>query len=171
MGLAVFLEVFGRDEQRRQFALGTGSGLQADRGQTGDFLEVLLHAVQQFQHPLDCVIVLQRVQVGETWEPGNTLMPLRVVLHRATSQRVEVGVDAHVAGREIRIVADQVDLANLRQRRRGLRQVPLREQFVHRLRWHIALGQPVAPATGAGHLEKQFGRLRVVHGKSNSFSW
>ena len=49
---------------------------------------------------------------------GEPLVPLGVVLHRARPERVEVRVDRHVQRRQVRVVPDDVELAQLGQRRR-----------------------------------------------------
>ena len=57
-------------------------------------------------------------------QAGEPFVPLRVVLHRARAERIEVRVDRHVPRRQVDEVADQVDLADLRQRRRRVGQAP-----------------------------------------------
>ena len=86
-------------------------------------------------------------------------VPLGVVLHGTRPERIEIRVDRHVPRRQIDEVADQVDLADLGQRRRRLRQgcrpaagldlgTPAR-----RTRAADGVRRPVA------HLEQQFGGL------------
>ena len=48
----------------------------------------------------------QRMQVGEARHRGDPLVPLGVVLHRATAERIEVRVDRHVERRQIRDSAE-----------------------------------------------------------------
>ena len=104
---------------------------------------------------------LQRVQVGQARQGRQPFVPLGVVLHRTRPERIEIGVDRHVPRREVDEVADQVDLADFRQRRRRVGQGvgaaagpsaggPGTSHC--RQRWR-------APA-GMAHLEQQFGRLR-----------
>jgi hypothetical protein len=160
---AAVLEVGVGDEQGGEFPLGTGRRLQADSRQPADLLQVLLHPVQQLQHPLGGAVVLQRVQVGEAGVAGDPLVPLRVVLHRATAERIKVRVDGHVPRGQVHVVADQVDLAQLRQRRRTAGEVLLGDEVGGGLRRHVTRRQAVTPATRLGDVEDQVGGLSVVH--------
>jgi hypothetical protein len=167
MRFAFAAEVRRGDEERRELALRPGGRLQADSGQAGDLGEVFLHAEEQFEHALDRVVVLERVQSGEAGERGEAFVPLRVVLHRARTERIKVRVDRHVPRGQVREVANQVDLADFRQRRRSRGEVPGGNQFVQPVRHRdIAGRQAVAASAGAGQIEDRFGRLRIVHGCS-----
>ena len=52
-------------------------------------------------------------------QPRQPLVPLGVVLHRARAKRIEIGVDRHVERREVRVMPDHIELAQLGQRRAG----------------------------------------------------
>ena len=72
-------------------------------------------------------------------QPGETLVPLRVVLHRATAERIEVRVDRHVERRQVDEVTDDVGLRQLGQgRRRFELSWARRDQLVERLRGDVA---------------------------------
>src|SRR5882757_7258090 len=58
------------------------------------------------------------MQVREARQRDDALVDARVVLHRARAQRVEAGVDPEVALRELREVADELELVNLGKPRR-----------------------------------------------------
>jgi hypothetical protein len=116
--LAFVAEVGGSDEEGGEFTLGAGGRLERAGVEAGDFAEDLLHLEEELQHPLAGVVVLEGVDGGEARQRREALVPLGVVLHGTRPQRVEVGVDRHVPRRQVGEVADQVDLADLGQRRR-----------------------------------------------------
>ena len=60
---------------------------------------------------------------------GHALVPLGVVLHRATAERVEVRIDRHVERRQIREVPHDFRLGHFRQRRRSIGECRGRQQF------------------------------------------
>jgi hypothetical protein len=149
MHLADVAEVGGGHVQGGEFALRTGGGLQRDGGQAGDFGEESLHLEQEFEHPLGGVVVLQGVQIGEPGQRCEPFVPLRVVLHGTRPERVEVGVDRHIPGRQVGKVPDQIDLAHLWERRRCRSALPVRDQTrLSRRRWHITRWEPVTSAPG-----------------------
>ena len=51
----------------------------------------------------------------EAWQRREALVALRVVLHRARAERIEVRVDRHVECRQIRVVANHVKLGEFGQ--------------------------------------------------------
>ena len=161
--LPLVAEVRGGDEQRGELALGPGRRLERDGRQPGDFGEELLHLVEELQHALGGGVVLERVEVGKPAQPGEPLVPLRVVLHGARPERVEVGVDRHVPGGQVRVMPHEVDLADLRQRGRRVREVLPRDEFAERPGRHVGGRQLVAPPPGPREFKDEFGGLRVVH--------
>src|SRR5205814_7083507 len=83
---------------------------------------------------------LQRVQSAEPRHGRDVFGELRVVLHRARAEWIETEVDAVVTLRQACVVADEIPLGHLGQRRRLL----TRELFGDRVgrrrrdveRWH-----------------------------------
>ena len=101
-----------------QLALRPGRRLQRDGRQPGDLREVLLQLVEQLAaRPAALPSSWQRMQVGEARQRREPLVPLRVVLHRARAERIEVGVDRSCASRAVEVAHD-LQLGDLRQRRR-----------------------------------------------------
>ena len=113
--LAPFSEIGRGDEERRQLPLCAGRRLQADRVQSGDLGQNSLQLEQNREQSLERCLVLVRVLRAEARERGQPLVPLGVVLHRARAKRIEVGVDRHVERRQIRVMADDVELPQLGQ--------------------------------------------------------
>ena len=62
----------------------------ANRPAARRFRQDLLHLVENLQHALTGVVVLQGMTVGEPGNRREAFVPLRVVLHRARAERVEV---------------------------------------------------------------------------------
>ena len=74
-------------------AVGSGGGLQCHGIHATDFREHALKLVHGTKAPLDGLLGLQRVDVGEPWQGSDLLVHARVVLHRARSERIEAIVD------------------------------------------------------------------------------
>ena len=162
--LALVPEVGRGDEQGGQLALGPGGGLQRHGGQAGDLAEVVLHLVQDFEHALAGRVVLERVQFGQARQRRQALVPLGVVLHRTRAQRIEVRVDRHVLRREVDEVPDQVDLGDLRQRRRRRRPARRRAAARRAARSGTSLsGRRWQRRPWLAHLEQEGGGLVLFH--------
>jgi hypothetical protein len=156
-----------RDHQRRQLAVRPGRRLQRNRRQPRNLGQHLLQLVQQLKQPLDRVVRLQRVQVGDPRQSRHPLVPLAVVLHRATAQRIEVRIDRHVEGRKVREVADDFRLGHFWQGRRLVRKRLGRQQFLRRRHRDVALRQSPRAAPGLGEFEQEGRGRGVAHGKEN----
>ena len=104
-------------------------------------------------------VLLQRVQRREPRQRRHLLVHLRVVLHGAGAERVEVRVDRGVELREAHVVAHQVELRDLRQPRRLRAPQALREERVEVGLRHVEGRQRVRAAPGDAALED---RLRLV---------
>ena len=65
--------------------------------------------------PCDCLVGLVGMQIDQARQPRQPLVPLGVVLHRATAERIEMRVDRHIERRQIDEVTDDVGLGQLRQ--------------------------------------------------------
>ena len=120
---ALVAEVGGGDEQGGEFALSAGGGLEADGVEPGDLGQVVLKFEEDLEHALERGFGLVGVEVQEAGQAGQALVSLGVVLHGTGAKRVEVGVDRHVGDGEVRVVADDVELAEFGQRGGGGGQV------------------------------------------------
>ena len=80
--------------QSGQFAMSTGHRLQGHGIHTGDFRQHRLQLEHQTQSALGILFFRQRVQARQRRYRCNILINLRIVLHRAGSQRIKPGVDA-----------------------------------------------------------------------------
>ena len=115
--LAPVAEVGRGDQQRGELALGAGrrleaDGVQARRSRPGSCCSSYRIA----SSPWSVLVVLVGMLGAEAGQRRQPLVPLRVVLHRARAERIEVGVDRHVQRRQVRVVPDHVELAQLGQR-------------------------------------------------------
>ena len=128
-------------QQPRELAVGAGGGLQADVRQATDLAQRLLQQPHQLQRPLGPARVLGGVQAGVAGQRRHTLIQTRVVLHRAGAERVEAAVEVEVAAREPVVVADDLRLGDLRQRRRLPPQQVGRDQIRQRLLGHAGIRQ------------------------------
>ena len=165
--LAPVSEVGRRHQERGQLALGARRRLEAHGVQPGDLAEHLLELEEELQQALQSHLFLVRMLRGETRQRRQPLVPLRVVLHRAGAERVEIGVDRHVERRQVRVVADNVQLAQLRQRRSGVAdQVRRGDQRRERLIGDVGLRQDRGGPSGTAGFEEQRGLVELVHQSS-----
>ena len=118
LALAPGGEVRAHEQQARQLALRAGGRLERDRVEARHLREDLLQPPHQLERALRAVLVLQRMEPREARERREPLVDPRVVLHRAGAERIEARVDAEVAGRELREVADELELRHLGEARR-----------------------------------------------------
>ena len=160
---ASIAKVSRRHEECRQLALGSRRRLQRDGRQSRDFAQHLLQLVEHLQHALRILLGLIRMQVGEAGQAGEPLVPFRVVLHRATAERIEVRVDRHVERREIDEVADHVGLRQLGQGWGVCAEVGRRDQLVERLCGHIACRKEAPAPPGVRQLKKGLSCQFVSH--------
>jgi hypothetical protein len=110
--------MIGFDEhEARQFAVRAGGWLQGDTRHARDFRQVALKLVDELDCALGCVVGLQGMQAREAGQGCHILIELGVVFHSAGAERVEARIHAEVTLREVRIVAHDLDLADLRQGR------------------------------------------------------
>jgi len=92
---AVF-EVCGGSQQGCEFSLSSGGRMQGDPGQSGDFGEHALHFEEDTEQSLNLIFRLIRMTRGGLRQASQSLVSLGVVLHRATAERIEVRIDAHI---------------------------------------------------------------------------
>src|SRR5207253_3608230 len=116
--LAARREICADEQEPGQLALRTGRGLERDRIQTRHLREDLLQPPHQLERALRSFFVLERMQASETRERSEALVDPRVVFHRAGAEWIEAGVDAEVARRELREVANELELRHLGKARR-----------------------------------------------------
>ena len=113
--LAPFLEVRAEEHQPGQLALAPGRGLQRDRVEPRHLEQDVLQLPLELERALRGVVLDERMQVREPGQPDDPLVDARVVFHRAAAERIEARVDAEVARRELREVAEHLRLGELRQ--------------------------------------------------------
>ena len=117
--LALRREVRVEEHQPGQLALAARGRLQADRVEARHLEQDLLQVPLELERALRGVVLDERMQAGEPGQPDEPLVDARVVLHRAAAERIEAGVDAEVARRELGEVAEHLGLGELGQARRG----------------------------------------------------
>ena len=116
--LAAIGEVRAHEHEPGQLALRSCGRLERHRREPRDLREDLLQPPHELERALRGLVLLVRVQVAETREPGQPLVHARVVLHRARAERVEARVHAERAVGERREMADELGLGDLGQTRR-----------------------------------------------------
>ena len=146
--LAPFLEVGAEEHQPRQLALAPGRGLQRDRVEPRHLEQDVLQLPLELERALRGVVLDERMQVRESGQPDDALVDARVVFHRAAAERIEARVDAEVARRELREVAEHLRLGELRQASRLL---------ARELRRHLGHRQ-----IGLRHAQAAAARLRLL---------
>ena len=92
-----------------------GCGLKRDLGQAGDLGQIDAEVEQQLQDALHVFDRLIRMQMSQTRQGRRSLVDLRIVFHRARAERIEVPVDAEQPPGQPGEVANQIQLADLRQ--------------------------------------------------------
>ena len=117
LAVAVGAVVGTRHEHAGQLAVRAGRGLQADGVEAADLLEELGQQPHQLEASLAQRLGVERMRLGQPGQPRGPLVDLRVVLHRARPERIEVQVDRLVQVGEPVEVAEHVELAHLRQPR------------------------------------------------------
>ena len=154
LGLRVALVgvVGGDDEHAREFAVGSGQGVQGELVHAGDLAQPAFGLVHDLQRALGQLVAArqlghQGVDAGEAGQPGHVLAELGVVLHGAGAQGVEIGVHPEVLAAQGREVAHHVQLRQGRHERRLGAQKPLRQ---HGGSLRARLAGPDALAAGGG---------------------
>ena len=105
--------VLPHDHQARQFAVRAGAGLEGEMLHPGDLREEPVRPVQDGAGTLDRLGVLQGMQALEGGHGSDLLVDLGIVLHRATAQGIEAGIDAEIHLGEVGVVAHHIHLADL----------------------------------------------------------
>ena len=107
--------VLTHDHQTGQLTMGSGARIKREAGHARDSGKSLVHVVVDLQSSLYRGCRLERVQPEEALHLGDLLVDLRVVLHRATSQRIESGVHTEIHLGKVRVVTHDINLAHLRK--------------------------------------------------------
>ena len=118
LALATIVEVRAHQQQPGELALAARGRLKADRVETRHLEQDLLQLPLELERTLCRIVLGQRMQVAKARQADEPLVDARVVLHRARTERIEAGVDAEVARRELGEVTQHLRLAELRQARR-----------------------------------------------------
>src|SRR6185437_16384817 len=100
-----------------ELAMSAGRGLERDRLHAGDFKQAILQQLDNFERSLRKRFGLIRMSLGNAFEARDKFVHARVVLHRATAQRIHTEIDRVIPGGEAREVANDLNLAQLGQRR------------------------------------------------------
>ena len=151
MSVAARVERRAEGEDACELALRSRERGEAGAGQAADLLQVGLQGEHGLQASLDLRLGLRGVREREAGCCCDGLVQLGVVLHRAAAEGVEVGVDGEVQLAEVREVADDLALGDLRQ----LQIVAEHRLLRHELRRHVGRGERDAGASGAAALHEQ----------------
>ena len=116
--LAPVAEVGRGDQQRRQLALRPAAGCRLTASSPAISASISCSSKRIASSPWSVLSSWYGCCAARARQRREPLVPLRVVLHRARPERVEVRVDRHVQRRKVRVVPDDVELAQLGQRRR-----------------------------------------------------
>jgi len=144
---AIFHSDRGSNYTSGQFAMRSGRGLEAHVRQAADLRERALEQPHHLERSLRPGGGLHRVQAGMSRDRRDTLVELRVVLHRARPERVEARVQVEVAPRDAVVVAHDLRLAHLRQGRGRAAQQMAGNQLLERALGHVGLRQDGGSAT------------------------
>ena len=99
-----------------ELAVRSGQRTQRHGAHAGDGLEHLLQLVQAGEKALAGAVRAERMARRELRQQRRGVARLGVVLHRAGAERIEVRVDREVQLRQPRVMAHDVELADLGQR-------------------------------------------------------
>ncbi len=124
---------------------------QRHAAHAGHFLQHLLQFEQDLQDALPCRFRRERMPVEQLGQHRVLVTRLRVVLHRARPERVEVRVDGEVELRQAREVTHRLQFRHLGQQRRAGTAQRCRNR---RLDGHLRVLR-VGAAAGRGVLEYQ----------------
>ena len=112
--VATALMVGAYNHESGKLAMSTCKGIEGELFEPGYCRQALLHLVVQLQCSLACLLWLQGMQFGKLGHGSHFFVDDRIVLHRATSQRIESVVYAEVVGAQISVVAYNGKLVALR---------------------------------------------------------
>ncbi len=136
-------------QDARELAVRARRRLQRNRIHAGDLDQALLQQVDDFKNSLRQRFRPIRMRLGQPLNPRHKLIHARVVLHRARAQRIHPQIDGVVPRREPREVANDFDLAQLRQQPGRLADArrPAAQQRLPQAHPAAAACRPSCPAT------------------------
>ena len=137
-----------------ELAVRASCGLQGDGVHAGDIDEATLQQVDDLKHALRQRFGPVRMRFGETLDAGDEFVDTRVVLHGAGTERIHAEIDGVIPGGKAREVADDLDLAELRQQA-GHLAVRVAQQFGWVHFRHVEWRQLVGLLARRGFLEDQ----------------
>ena len=140
-----------RHQHPREFAVRPRHRRKAAARHPCYLRQPLLQLPHQPKRPLNRAVRLMRMNLGESGQPRNLVVDLRVVLHCATAQRIEVVINGKVELANLRKVADDLPLAHLRK-------VQVLAQHIAgrwRLRRHVAFRQTHAQPARRATIHQQ----------------
>jgi hypothetical protein len=85
--------VRARHEHPGELAVRPGGRLEAERREAADLLQQVGEEPHELQASLRDRLGIERMGLGEPWQAGGPFVHLRVVLHRARPERIEVQVN------------------------------------------------------------------------------
>src|SRR5271165_6236223 len=95
--------------------MGTSGRLESRTLHTGDFGEIPFQLKQQAQRSLSHALVFKGMYARKPWQRGNIFIEFGIVLHRTGSERIKARIHAKVALGKMGEMANNFDLAYLRQ--------------------------------------------------------
>ncbi len=110
-GIMILLD----EQDAREFAVRTGCGLECHAVHARDLAQILLCQLQHAAAALHRVGGSQRMDTRKAGQRGHFLVDPGIILHRARAERIEAVVHAVDVVVQLRIVAAEVLLAQLRQ--------------------------------------------------------
>ena len=122
-----------RDQDAREFAVRARRRLQGERRQPRQGAQHFFQPPEDFQGALRRGVRRGRMQPREAVQRRDFLVGARVVLHRARTQRIKMGVQAKIQPRQSRVVPHHVEFRQFRQARRRLPQRAFRQPGRSRL--------------------------------------
>ena len=91
------------------------AGCKRDCVHAGDLEQAALQQIEDFENALRQRVRPVGMRLGQTLDARHKLVHARVVLHRARAERIHAEIDRVVPSGEAREVANDLDLAQLRQ--------------------------------------------------------
>ena len=138
--------------------MGPGQRSQAYGGQSGDLTQEPLEFMQQLQRALGLANRLHGVDARKPRLERNLIVDLGVVLHGATAQGIEMGVDGKIQLAEAGEVLDHLRLRYFRQRQF----IPQKSVIGRGLGWYIQIRHHYANPSGDASFQQQFFGLSVA---------
>ena len=106
--------------QAAQLAMRAGLGRERHRAHIGEVEQPARQLLHQRERALHRRLRLQRMNIGEAFEPRHFLVEPRIMLHRAGAERIEPRIDRIILARQPHIMANSLRLREARQADRRL---------------------------------------------------